>query len=80
MFVTIENYKTGWYGISIGIGPNEIDLLINQLTRLKKDPDQHFHITSNYEEEGGIGDIEFYIQDEEKSNMAITGTAISPNR
>jgi hypothetical protein len=80
MFVTIESYKTGWYEISIGIGPNEIDLLIKQLTQLKKDPDQHFHITSDYEGESGIGDIEFYIQDDRKSNMAITGAAISPNR
>ncbi len=80
MYVEIEDFKTGWYGINISIRKNEIDILIDQLNQLKKDKQQHFHISSDYEGESGVGDIEFNIQENGTDNMSISGFAISPNR
>ncbi|MDY7038481.1 MAG: hypothetical protein SV375_20285 [Thermodesulfobacteriota bacterium] len=73
MNVELEDFKTGWYGIYIGIKHEEIDVLIERLRSLKRDKDQHFHISSDYGGSGGVGDIEFSIQgDNEESNMIIT--------
>lgn len=80
MNIQIEDFKTGWYGISIGIKPAEIAQLINQLTLLGNSPQQHFHIASKFEGVGGIADVEFYVQEDESDNMLITGIAIDPNR
>ncbi|MBI5747839.1 MAG: hypothetical protein HZA00_01850 [Nitrospinae bacterium] len=81
MHIELEKFKTGWYEIFIGIQEDEIDTLIENLRLLKTNKDQHFHISSDYEGEGGIGEIEFYVQEEdEESNMKITGLSISPNR
>ncbi len=77
----MDDSKTGWYGIAIGIGPDEIDLLIERLIFIKNKRDQHFHISSDYEGEGGIGDVEIYLMEEnQKNNMFITGYDIAPNR
>jgi hypothetical protein len=77
----MEDFTTGWYGVTIGIRNDEIDMLIERLNFMKNEKEQHFHITSNYEGEGGIGDIEIYlIEEDQKSNMFITGYAIIPNR
>lgn len=80
MYVEIDDFETGWYGMRISVRKNEIDILIEQLRQLKKDENKHFHISSDYEGEGGVGDIEFSVQGEEKDNMSISGFAISPNR
>jgi hypothetical protein len=80
MRVEIEDFKTGWYGIALGIRADEIDVLIERLKLIKKEQ-QHFHIASDYEGEGGIGDIEIYLlQEDERNNMAITSPAITPTR
>jgi len=80
MYVIIENFKTGWHGITIGIKHDEIDILIERLNLIKNKPEQHFHISSNYVGDGGIGDIEIYILPEDQnSNMFITGPLIEPN-
>ncbi len=72
MHVTIENFKTGWYGISIGIKEAEIDRLIDGLRGLKKNKDEHFHARSDYDGDGGVGDIEFYVELENtKDNMEL---------
>jgi len=80
MYVELEDFKTGWYGISISLRKNEIDVLIENLEQLKRDEDQHFHISSDYKGEGGVGDIEFSIHKEGADNMQFWGMAISPNR
>ena len=72
MRAEIEDFKTGWYGITLGVNKKEIDRLIKLLTHIKNDTDQHFHISSDYEGNGGIGDIEIYIQNEDDpDNMKI---------
>ncbi|MCP4252691.1 MAG: hypothetical protein GY775_04650 [Candidatus Scalindua sp.] len=80
MYVKLEDYKTGWYGITISMRRNEIDTLIGQLRKLQMEENQHFHLSSNYKGNTGVGDIEFNIQEGGKENMSISGFAISPNR
>ena len=80
MFVELEDFKTGWYGINISLRNDEIDVIIERLIKLKKDSNQHFHISSDYEGDGGVGDIEINVKENGQDNMSIIGFAISPNR
>ena len=71
MQTDLEDFKTGWYGLTLGINSHEIDELILALKNLKKGKG-HFHLSSNYEGKGGIGDIELYYMTERKeSNMVL---------
>ncbi len=73
MKAELEDFKTGWYGLSLGVKSEEIDKLISALQNLKVKKD-HFHFRSDFEDCGGIGDIEFYFQNEDqKSNIEIEG-------
>ena len=75
----IENWNNGWYGISLGLSAAEIDRLIAMLTKLRQDPEQHFHISSDYSGSGGIGDIEVYVTEAEtQSNLQLSGLALAP--
>ena len=70
MHVEIEDFKTGWYGMSLTLSTEDIDQLIANLNAIKKDKDKHFHIFSNYEADGGVGDVAFYHNpDNFKSNV-----------
>ena len=72
MNAQIEDFKTGWYGVSLGLKKNEIDLFIEALKSLKKCQEGHFHLRSNFEGDGGAGDIEIYIEpDHSIDNLAI---------
>ena len=72
MRVEIKNFQTGWYGLTVGVNKNDIDTLIKLLTHIKENNDEHFHISSDYKGENGVGDIEMYIQNEnESNNMSI---------
>ena len=61
MRIDIEDYKTGWYGVSVRVNLEEIDSIISLLKQIKKDPMQHFHISSTFEGHRGISDIGFYL-------------------
>ncbi len=63
MQADLENFKTGWYGLTLGVKTEEIDKLIAALHHVKASK-EHFHFRSNFEGKGGIGDIEFYYQSE----------------
>lgn len=79
MIVEMEDWKNGWFGLGIGLKPNEIDELIQLLQMIKNDHEQHFHISSEYKGEGGVGDIEVYVQEEDKEdNMIFFGKALGP--
>ena len=80
MHTELEDWKNGWYGVQLGISAEEIDILIERLQMLKAEPDQHFHLSSNYQGSGGLGDIAIYVQDPSKpSNMATIGSkALAP--
>ncbi|MCP3852758.1 MAG: hypothetical protein GY694_21405 [Gammaproteobacteria bacterium] len=71
MQADLEDFKTGWYGLTLGLKSKEIDQLITTLQDLKKEK-THFHFRSEFEGAGGIGDIEFYFQTESQpSNLEI---------
>ncbi len=79
MHVAIEDWKNGWSGIRIGIDPEEIDHFIELLKMIKEDPDQHFHISSDYKGAGGVADIEISIRSKnEMPNMSLSGRALGP--
>ena len=71
MNIKIEDFKTGWFGISIGVKGPEIDHFIDALNNLKKGNGDHFHIRSNFEGQAGIGDIEIYVEDKSASDNAV---------
>ena len=73
---SIEDFKTGWYGVNIGLDETDIDKLIEFLQELKKDNSYHFHLFSTAfdSEKGGVADIQFSWKSEsEISNMEIGG-------
>ena len=71
MKAEIEDFKTGWYGISIGLKSENIDTFIQALQKLKHTK-SHFHLRGDYEGVGGIGDIEIYWEQEsDADNMEI---------
>jgi hypothetical protein len=75
----IENWNNGWYGISLGLSDSEIDRLIALLAKLRNDPEQHFHISSDYSGNGGLGDIEIYLAEPDgPSNLQFSGLALAP--
>jgi hypothetical protein len=76
----IENWNNGWHGISLGLTIPEIDRLVALLLKLKSDPDQHFHVSSDYSGVGGIGDIEIYVASaDEPHNLKLSGLALAPD-
>jgi hypothetical protein len=81
MHSKLEDWKNGWFGVELGILPDEIDRFIELLQTLRAEPDQHFHLSSDYKESGGVGDITLYVQSPDETNNMITfGKAIAPTR
>lgn len=79
MRAKLEDWKNGWFGIELAISPPEIDRLITLLQELKADPEQHFHISSDYKDSGGLGDIEVFIKsDIEPNNLFLSSIALEP--
>ena len=79
MHVRMKDWKNGWYGIELSLGESEIDRLIELLQMIKDDSDQHFHISSDYKESGGVGDIEISVNtDHQSDNMSLSGRALAP--
>jgi hypothetical protein len=81
MHSKLEDWKNGWFGVELGIAPDEIDRLIELLEMLKTESDQHFHLSSDYVGSGGVGDITLYVQSpDEPNNMITFGKALAANR
>jgi hypothetical protein len=79
MRVNLEDWKNGWFGIELAISAPEIDCLISLLRELEADPDQHFHISSDYKAAGGVGDIQVFVKSEDATdNLFLSGTALQP--
>lgn len=54
--------------------------MIGLPARLRDDPDQHFHVSSDYAGSGGLGDIEVYVSEADAtSNMQIGSSAPAPS-
>jgi len=79
MHSKLADWKNGWFGVEIGVNRSDIDALIAKLTMLREEPDQHFHLSSDYKGTGGLGDLTFYVQSErEPDNMESSGKALAP--
>jgi len=79
MHSKLADWKNGWFGVELGLTEEEIDHVISLLEMLKKDPDQHFHLSSDYKAAGGLGDLLVYVQaPKEVSNMESLGRALAP--
>jgi len=75
----LDDWKNGWHGLRLSATPGEISQLITLLQDLIKDPDQHFHISSDYKAQGGLGDIEISVNTEEDTNnLFLSSLAIPP--
>ncbi len=68
MNIEIEDFNTGWFGLKIGLKLEDIDNLIKRLELLKQSAEKHFHIFSDYEGHGGVGDIELYVQGNDQAD------------
>ncbi len=73
MISEIEDFKTGWYGIGLRFGLEEIDCLIESLEKLKDGEMDHFHFREDHTtEKTGIADIEISLKGEDEvDNMSI---------
>lgn len=79
MRAKLEDWKNGWMGLELGLSRDEIDELIRLLRMIQEDPDQHFHITSDYKADGGLGDITLYLKEPgEEDNLILGGRALAP--
>ena len=74
MKADIEDFKTGWFGVSLQLRDSDIDELMIYLNRLKADGSYHFHLFKNEESTKcpGIADFEISFQSEDEAdNLAI---------
>lgn len=79
MNAALEDWKNGWFGLRLALSAADIDHLIELLNELKADPDQHFHISSDYRGDGGLGDIEIsMLSPSEPHNMLLSSLALDP--
>jgi len=79
MYSELEDWKNDYFGIELGLSSNEIDELIELLKMIKADPEQHFHISSDYKGKGGVGDIVISQKYEgQEDNIFISGKALAP--
>jgi len=72
MIGSIEDFKTGWHGLSFAFTGEELDKLIDSLKYLKDNPDGHFHLSSKFLDGDAVGvsDVEFSVQGaDETDNM-----------
>jgi hypothetical protein len=48
MQASIEDFKTGWYGVTLGFKKSEIDVLVAGLVKLRDQETSHFHSRSEF--------------------------------
>ena len=71
MHITLEDFKTGWVGLQIGISEAEIPVLIERLRNLQRSRG-HFHLRSDFSGSGGVGDVEiFWTERDMPPNLRI---------
>lgn len=79
MHSKLDDWNNGWFGLQLALKRDEIDRVIELLQMLKDEPDQHFHLSSDYKGKGGLGDIEIFVQPQDQvSNMELLGRARAP--
>lgn len=80
MRAELTDFQTGWYEVAIGLRPEEISSLITLLQQLQEGAVSHVQASSDYEGDGGIGDITFYLQTGHEDTLTLLGPPIAPNR
>jgi len=79
MNAEVEDWSDGQFGLRLALGPNEIDQLTENLAGLRKDADQHFHITAGGPQEPRVGDIEVSgLLPGQVHNMRLMSLALAP--
>lgn len=74
----LSDWKNGWFGLELVLQPEEIDDLIGKLKMLKEERGQHFHLSSDYKAESGLGDIEISVAESKGGcNLFIGSKAFS---
>ncbi len=77
MKIQLEDFKTGWYSLALGLKENDIDQLIDFLKQLKEKK-SHIHIVCS-SEAPGLENLEIHYADEtENSNAIFAGFPIEP--
>jgi hypothetical protein len=74
MNVKIEKFDSGWMGISLALGKEEIELFVRRLNKLKAGEIGHFHFRNeNFGPDEGVADIEITtIGKDDVDNMVIS--------
>jgi hypothetical protein len=71
MNIALEDFKTGWFGLRIGITDAEIPVLIKRLQDLQRNH-AHFHLRSEFKGAGGVGDVEiFWVEPDAPHTLTI---------
>lgn len=70
MRIDLENFGTGWIGLTLGLSQKDIDELIQHLQHLRESQG-HFHLSSDFIGSEGVGDIEVYFDEDHEENMSI---------
>jgi len=79
MRMTLEDWKNGWVGVDLQLSVPEIEELIGLLRMIQSDADQHFHLSSDFAGEGGVGEITFSQNTEgQPGNCNLSGKALAP--
>jgi hypothetical protein len=79
MIAELEKWKEGWQGLSLGLRNDEIDHLISLLKEIRKDNDQHFHISSDCKGKPSLCGVEIYVKtNTQEDNMYFTSLAKAP--
>jgi hypothetical protein len=70
---TYETLKDGWVGLTIAVGTQEIEVLIERLRALKSGEIQHFHFRcDDFSADAGVADVEISLKGEnECDNMSV---------
>ena len=67
MQITLENFKTGWFGLMVGITDAEIPVLIERLQKLQRSRG-HFHLRSDFSGNGGVGEVEIFLAEQDPAH------------
>jgi hypothetical protein len=78
MRIIVENCTDRFVGMSLVFSPDDLDRLIWDLSALKANPDQHFHLSTDGSD-GPFVDLEISVESGGSTNALKSGFAIEPD-
>jgi hypothetical protein len=78
MRIIVENCTDSFVGLSLVFSPGDLDRLITDLSALKAEPDQHFHLSTDGSD-GPFVDLEISVESGGSTNAWKSGFAIEPD-